>query len=202
MTSPSTSRNAVVIEESLEKLSVEEKVNLLTGGGWFETAEFAHADIAKVVMSDGPHGLRLQSRSSQDDANAGLATCFPPAVALGSTWDVDLARRVGIALGEECRKEGVHLLLDPGVNIKRSPLCGRNFEYFSEDPFLSGRFGATWVTGLQSQGVGAPLKHFAANNQESLRMTTSVEIDECSLQEIYLRAFETVSTTSAESQLT
>jgi beta-glucosidase len=192
MTSPSTSKNAVVIEESLEKLSVEEKVNLLTGGGWFETAEFAHADIAKVVMSDGPHGLRLQSRSSQDDANAGLATCFPPAVALGSTWDVDLARRIGIALGEECRKEGVHLLLGPGVNIKRSPLCGRNFEYFSEDPFLSGRFGAAWVTGLQSQGVGASLKHFAANNQESFRMTTSVEIDERSLQEIYLRAFEHV----------
>ena len=181
-----------MIEESLEKLSLEEKVNLLTGGGWFETAEIAHADIAKVVMSDGPHGLRLQDQSSQDDANGGLATCFPPAVALGSTWDVDLARRVGVALGEECRKEGVHLLLGPGINIKRSPLCGRNFEYFSEDPFLSGRFGAAWVAGLQSQGVGASLKHFAANNQETLRMTTSVEIDERSLQEIYLRAFEHV----------
>lgn len=180
------------VEESLANLSTEEKVKLLTGRAWFETWAFDDADVPKVIMSDGPHGLRLEGPRGTDGGTAEPATCFPPAVALGSTWDVDLARRVGTALGEECRTEGVHVLLGPGINLKRSPLCGRNFEYFSEDPFLSGRFGAAWIAGLQAQGTGASLKHYAVNNQETLRMTTSVEIDERTLHEMYLRAFEHV----------
>jgi beta-glucosidase len=176
----------------LKKLSRQEKASLTTGAAWFKTEEIAHAGISQVVMSDGPHGLRLQTHESFGMEQSGKATCFPPAVGLGSSWDPELAVRVGVALGEECRKESVHLLLGPGINIKRSPLCGRNFEYFSEDPYVSATMGTAWINGLQSQGVGASLKHFAVNNQETLRMTTSANIDPRPLHEIYLRAFEYV----------
>jgi len=180
----------------LDKLSVEEKTQLLTGAAWFATTAFEHAGVSSVAMSDGPHGIRLQEHESLDMGSARPATCFPPAVGLGSTWDPELAIRVGAALGEECRVEGIHVLLGPGINIKRSPLCGRNFEYFSEDPYISGQMGAAWVNGLQSQGVGASLKHFAVNNQETFRMTTSANVDARPLHEIYLRAFHHVITTA------
>ena len=160
-------------EAKLASLSLEQKASLLTGLAWFSTVGIPEAGISQVEMSDGPHGIRLQQAESLDPTGAFPATCFPPAVALGSTWDPTFAVRVGEALGDECRKEGIDLLLGPGINIKRSPLCGRNFEYFSEDPYISGLFGAAWVTGIQSKGVGASLKHFAVNNQETLRMTTS-----------------------------
>lgn len=173
----------------LDQLTVEEKTQLLTGAAWFSTVAVERAGINTVVMSDGPHGIRLQEHESLDMGSARQATCFPPAVGLGSSWDPELAVRVGTALGEECRVEGIHVLLGPGINIKRSPLCGRNFEYFSEDPYISGQMGAAWVNGLQSQGVGASLKHFAVNNQETFRMTTSANIDARPLHEIYLRAF-------------
>ncbi|NLA10332.1 MAG: beta-glucosidase, partial [Microbacteriaceae bacterium] len=147
-----------------------------------------------MMLTDGPHGLRKQ-RANFDHLGIGdsvPATCFPPAVGLGSSWDVELAQRVGVALGVESAIENVAVILGPGVNIKRSPLCGRNFEYFSEDPIVSGAMGAALVAGTQSMGVGTSVKHFAANNQEHDRMRTSSDIDPRPLREIYLRSFQRV----------
>lgn len=177
-------------------LSLDQKAALTSGAGWWDTVAYPSADISSVVMSDGPHGLRFQEA---DADHLGLsvsapATCFPPAVALGSSWDKGLAHRVAVALGIESQSFGVNVLLGPGINIKRSPLCGRNFEYLSEDPMLSGELGVAWVNGIQSQGVGASLKHFAANNQETDRLTVSADIAARPLQEIYLRAFRRVVT--------
>src|ERR1700749_3690036 len=122
------------------------------------------------------------------------ATCFPPAVASASTWDPDLLRRMGEALGDECRAMDVAVLLGPGINLKRSPLGGRNFEYFSEDPLLAGVLAAAWVNGLQSRNVGASLKHFAVNNQETDRLRVSADVDERTIREMYLSAFKRVVT--------
>ncbi|MFI6316766.1 glycoside hydrolase family 3 C-terminal domain-containing protein [Nonomuraea sp. NPDC050556] len=182
----------------MTELNLEEKAALTSGAGWWHTAELP--GVPAVRMADGPHGLRAQTEREADHLGIGIsarATCFPPAVTLASTWDVELAARVGSALGREALAEGVHVLLGPGINIKRSPLCGRNFEYFSEDPLLSGALGVAWVNGLQAQGVGASLKHFAANNQETRRMTVSAEIDPRTLREIYLPAFRRVVTQAA-----
>ncbi|MEU2121624.1 glycoside hydrolase family 3 C-terminal domain-containing protein [Nocardia niwae] len=181
-------------EVPLSALTVEQKAGLLSGQDTWSTREIAEAGIRAVRLSDGPHGLRVQEEGGD---NFGMhpslpATCFPPAVALGSSWDPDLVATVGEALGLEAASAGVDILLGPGVNIKRSPLCGRNFEYFSEDPLLSGVLGAAYVNGLQSTGVGASVKHFAANNQEADRMRVSAEVDERTLREIYLAAFEHV----------
>ena len=178
-------------------LSLEQKAALVAGGGFWSTLEVPEAGIRSVVLTDGPHGVRRQV-GGDDHLGIGEsapATCFPPAAGIASSWNVDLVERVGRALGEEARAQGVGVLLGPGVNIKRSPLCGRNFEYFSEDPLVSGVLGAAWVRGIQSTGVGASLKHFAANNQETNRMTVSAEVDERTLREIYLPAFERVVTT-------
>jgi beta-glucosidase len=181
-------------------LSVEQQAALVVGAGYWGTVGFADAGIPAVVITDGPHGVRLAGAASPTGTDhLGLgesapATCFPPAVGLASSWNVELVERVGRALGDEARALGVDVLLGPGVNIKRSPLCGRNFEYFSEDPLLSGELGAAWVRGIQSRGVGASLKHFAANNQETNRMTVSAEVDERTLREIYLPAFERIVT--------
>ncbi|MFI6323020.1 glycoside hydrolase family 3 C-terminal domain-containing protein [Nonomuraea sp. NPDC050556] len=158
--------------------SLEDQAALTSGDGLWTTK--ATAGLPSITLTDGPHGVRHTSP----------ATCFPPAVALGSSWDPALLRRVGEALGVEARALDVQVLLGPGVNIKRSPLCGRNFEYLSEDPRLSGVLGAALVAGVQSQGVGACVKHFAANNQETGRMRVSSEADERTLREIYLPAFE------------
>lgn len=165
----------------------------LGSGASFWTTE-AVGDIPSIVLTDGPHGVRRQSGASDHLGIGGSepATCFPPAVALSQTWDPDLVERVGAALGAESRALGVHVLLGPGVNIKRDPRCGRNFEYFSEDPLLSGVLGAAWVRGVQGRGVGASLKHFAANNSEHDRMRASSDVDARTLREIYLRAFEHV----------
>lgn len=159
---------------------LEDQAALTSGDGLWTTK--AVAGLPSITLTDGPHGVRHTSP----------ATCFPPAVALGSSWDPALLRRVGEALGVEARSLDVQVLLGPGVNIKRSPLCGRNFEYLSEDPRLSGVLGAALVTGVQSQRVGACVKHFAANNQETGRMRVSSEADERTLREIYLPAFEHV----------
>ncbi|MFF2370460.1 glycoside hydrolase family 3 C-terminal domain-containing protein [Agromyces sp. NPDC058110] len=175
-------------------LTLEEKASLTSGADFWSTKAVDRVGLPSIVLTDGPHGVRLQ-RADSDHLGIGdsvPATCFPPAVALGSSFDADLLERVGTALGEEAQAEGVGVLLGPGINIKRSPLCGRNFEYLSEDPLVSGVLGSALVRGLQSQGVGASLKHFAANNQEADRMRVSADIDERPLREIYLRGFQRV----------
>lgn len=176
------------------ELTLEEKASLASGASFWYTEAVERVGVPSIMVTDGPHGLRKQ-RESGDHLGIGdsvPATCFPPAVGLGSSWDVDLVHRVGEALGAETSIEGVAVLLGPGINIKRSPLCGRNFEYLSEDPIVSGVLGAAYVTGVQSQGVGTSLKHFAANNQEDDRMRSSSDVDPRPLREIYLRGFQRV----------
>lgn len=182
------------LPETIADLTLEEKASLTSGSSFWWTTPIDRAGIPAIMVTDGPHGLRKQ-REGGDHLGIGdsiPATCFPPAVALGSSWDVDLVRRVGEALGAETSIEGVAVLLGPGINIKRSPLCGRNFEYLSEDPIVSGVLGAAYVHGVQSQGVGTSLKHFAANNQEDDRMRSSSDVDARPLREIYLRGFQRV----------
>ncbi|PWJ47840.1 beta-glucosidase [Quadrisphaera granulorum] len=178
----------------LASLTLEEKASLLDGADFWHTQPLPEHGVPAVMVTDGPHGLRKQPADGDHLGIGGSvpATCFPPAAGLASSWDVDLLQRVGEALGEECRAEGVAVLLGPGVNMKRTPLCGRNFEYFSEDPVLAGDLAAALVRGVQSQGVGTSLKHFAANNQETHRMSISAEVDERTLREVYLTAFERV----------
>ncbi|MGC4941577.1 glycoside hydrolase family 3 C-terminal domain-containing protein [Kribbella sp. DT2] len=180
--------------ETLGQLTVEEKAALCLGSDFWHTAAIERLGVPAVMVADGPHGLRRQPDGGDHVGIGGSlpATCFPTASALGSSWDVDLVRRVGAAIGIEARAQGVAVVLGPGINIKRSPLCGRNFEYLSEDPYVSGVLGAALVDGLQSQGVGASVKHFAANNQETDRLRVSAEVDERTLREIYLAGFERV----------
>ncbi|WP_067651328.1 glycoside hydrolase family 3 C-terminal domain-containing protein [Nocardia harenae] len=173
----------------LSDLSLAERAALGSGADFWSTKAIGPA--GSLVLTDGPHGVRRQTGATDHLGLAGSepATCFPPAVGLAQSWDPALVRRVGVALGREARALGVDVLLGPGVNIKRDPRGGRNFEYYSEDPYLTGRLGAAWVRGVQSAGVGASLKHFAANNAEHDRMRTSSDIDPRPLREIYLRAF-------------
>ncbi|GHG14534.1 MULTISPECIES: glycoside hydrolase family 3 C-terminal domain-containing protein [Amycolatopsis] len=182
------------IPRTPQDLSLTQKAALGSGQSFWITKSVA--GLPQVLLTDGPHGVRRQTGAADHlgIAPAEPATCFPPAVALAQSWDTDLVEQVGAALGAEARALGVDVLLGPGVNIKRDPRCGRNFEYFSEDPLLSGELGAAWVRGLQSRGVGASVKHFAANNQEHERMRVSADIDERQLREIYLRAFQRVVT--------
>ncbi|NQX17343.1 glycoside hydrolase family 3 C-terminal domain-containing protein [Rathayibacter sp. VKM Ac-2857] len=182
----------------VSRLTLAEKAALVSGATFWTTTAIERLGIEALTLSDGPHGVRFQPAGTDHlGLNASVpATAFPTASSLGSSWDRELATRVGEALGREARALGVDILLGPGVNIKRSPLCGRNFEYLSEDPFLSGALGAAWTDGVQSRGVGVSVKHFAANNQESDRMRISADVDERTLREIYLPAFETVVTRS------
>jgi beta-glucosidase len=178
----------------LAQLDLEEKASLLSGSGFWHTRAVERLGIPSIMVADGPHGLRKQPGAG-DHVGAGdsvPATCFPTAAALGSSFDVDLVRRVGEAIGQEARAQGVAVVLGPGINIKRTPLCGRNFEYLSEDPLVSGVLGAALVDGVQSQGVGTSLKHFAVNNQETDRLRVSAVVDERTLREIYLAGFEHV----------
>lgn len=170
-------------------MELTDQANITSGESFW--ASSAAGDVPAITLTDGPHGVRLQA--DPDDMLTGVkATCFPPAVASASTWDPELLFRMGEALGNESRAMGVHVLLGPGVNLKRSPLGGRNFEYFSEDPLLAGFLATEWVRGLQSRGVGASLKHYAVNSQETDRMRVSADIDERTLRELYLRAFQRV----------
>src|SRR6478609_6791586 len=182
------------VERVLAQLTLEEKASLTSGSDFWHTQGVERAGVPAVMVTDGPHGLRKQA---EDADHLGLgnsvpATCFPTAAALGSSWDVDLITRVGEALGRETRANDVAVLLGPGVNIKRTPLGGRNFEYVSEDPVVAGEVATAIVRGIQSQGVGTSLKHFAANNQEDDRMRSSSDIDPRPLREIYLRGFQRV----------
>jgi len=176
----------------LAELTLEEKASLCLGSDFWHTAAVERLGIPAIMVSDGPHGLRKQPEEGDHVAISGSvpATCFPTACALGSSWDPQLVQRVGEALGREARAQAVAVVLGPGINIKRSPLCGRNFEYLSEDPVLSGVLGAAMIHGVQSQGVGTSLKHYAVNNQETDRLRVSAEVDERTLREIYLAGFE------------
>jgi beta-glucosidase len=186
-----TETNVINIQAIIAQMTVEEKAALCTGASAWTTTPIERLGVPEMSVSDGPHGVRRVPDIHNLATDALPATCFPTASSLASTWDVDLIREVGQALGEECLALEVDVLLGPGANMKRTPLCGRNFEYYSEDPFLSGKLAASFINGVQSQGVGTSLKHFAANNQEFQRFSISTEIDERSLREIYLPAFET-----------
>jgi beta-glucosidase len=177
----------------MSDLSLEQKAALLSGRDFWTTKQVG--DVPAMVLVDGPHGLRVAAESTDIGIGGSLpATCFPPAVAVGAGWDPEIAAAVGAAVGREARAAGVAVNLGPGVNIKRSPLCGRNFEYYSEDPLLSGVLATAHVRALQETGVGASVKHFAANNQETDRMRVSADVDERTLREIYFPAFERVVT--------
>nr|WP_223275777.1 glycoside hydrolase family 3 C-terminal domain-containing protein [Paenibacillus elgii] len=176
----------------VSQMTVEEKAGLCSGLNFWQTKPVERLGIPSILLTDGPHGLRKQ-RGGLDHlgfADSVPATCFPSAAGLACSWDRKLMEQVGVALGEECQAEDVAILLGPAANIKRSPLCGRNFEYFSEDPYLSSEMAAYHIQGVQSQGVGTSLKHFAVNNQEHRRMTVDAVVDERTLREIYLASFE------------
>ena len=176
----------------LQKLTLEEKCALLSGKGEWETWNLPRAGVPSLICSDGPHGIRRQAGAGDHlGLNPSLpATCFPTAATVANSWDPELGEEIGQALGEEAAVQGVHIVLGPGLNIKRSPLCGRNFEYFSEDPYLSGKLAASYIRGIQSQGVYACPKHFAVNSQELRRMAMNAVVDERTLREIYLTGFE------------
>ncbi|MFT4219716.1 MAG: glycoside hydrolase family 3 C-terminal domain-containing protein [Microbacterium sp.] len=178
----------------LSELTLEEKAALTSGLDFWTTKPIERVGIPSIMMTDGPHGLRKQGGASDHLglADSIPATCFPPAVGLSATFDAELAERIGAAIGTEAAIENVAIALGPGVNIKRTPLCGRNFEYMSEDPIVSGVMGSGLVRGIESKGVGSSLKHFAANNQETDRVRVSADIDPRPLREIYLRAFKRV----------
>jgi beta-glucosidase len=175
----------------VQKMTLEEKASLCSGRDFWTTKPIERLEIPSIWLSDGPHGLRKAPTSDAGGLGNSLpATCFPTASAMASSWNTALARRVGEAIGDECQAQGVQIILGPGVNMKRSPLGGRNFEYYSEDPLLSGKMAAAFINGVQSRGVGTSLKHYAVNNQEFERMSISAELDERTLREIYLPAFE------------
>ena len=179
-------------EDILKKLTLKQKVALLSGRDIWSTYEFPKAGVPSMVLSDGPHGVRRQAGAGDHlGLNPSLpATCFPTAAGLANSWDPALAQEMGAAIGEEAACQGVGTLLGPGLNIKRSPLGGRNFEYFSEDPYLAGKMAAGLIRGIQSNGISACPKHFAANSQELLRMSSDSVVDERTLREIYLTGFE------------
>jgi len=178
------------IKALLVQLTLEEKAALCTGATAWKTVVIERLGIPSITVSGGPHGVRRVPDATTLIGGSLPATCFPTASALAATWDTALIRTLGEALGDECIALDVDILLGPGNNMKRTPLCGRNFEYFSEDPFLSGEMATSFILGVQSKGVGTSLKHFAANNQEFERFTISADIDERPLREIYLAAFE------------
>ena len=180
------------IQEIIRNMTLEEKVKLCSGATFWETESMEQHQIPSVFMSDGPHGLRTQKGEADHLGinNSEKSTCFPTASASAASWNPRLLKEMGEAIAEEALYYGVDVVLGPGVNIKRNPLCGRNFEYFSEDPYLAGVMGTSWIKGVQGKGVGTSLKHFAANNQEQDRMMGNSMVDERAFREIYLPAFE------------
>ena len=179
------------IPELVAQLTLEEKAGLCSGADFWHTKTVERLGIPTLMVSDGPHGLRTQDPEQDDPNHSRKAVCFPAGCSVAASFDPDLARREGAAIGREARAFGVGVVLGPAVNIKRSPLCGRNFEYFSEDPILAGRMAAAYVRGMQSKpGVGATIKHFCCNNQEDNRFGVNENVSERALREIYLRGFE------------
>lgn len=181
------------VKEIVSQMTLEEKAGMCSGKDFWHLKSVERLGIPEVMVSDGPHGLRKQAENADHlGINESIkAVCFPTACATACSFDRDLLEEMGSALGKECQAENVSVLLGPAVNIKRSPLCGRNFEYFSEDPYLAGQMAKAHIQGVQKEGVGTSIKHFAANNQEYHRMSASSEVDERTLREIYLAAFET-----------
>lgn len=185
------------VDKLVSQLTSEEKIRLFNGkGSWFTYD--ADKKLPVLTMSDGPHGLRKQEVEHYSDINkSNVATCFPTASCLAASWNKEILFQTGKAIACEAKKENVKIVLGPGTNIKRSPLCGRNFEYFSEDPYLAGTLASSYIKGMQSEGVAVSLKHFACNNQEKRRQTSNSIVDERTLNEIYLRAFEIAVRTAA-----
>lgn len=179
-------------KDLVAQMTLEEKASLCSGLNFWQTKGLERLGLKPVMVTDGPHGLRKQAGGADhmNIANNIPATCFPAACATACSFDTELLVEVGRAMGEECLQEDVAVILGPGVNIKRSPLCGRNFEYFSEDPLVSGELASALIHGVQENGVGTSLKHYAANNQESRRMSVNSVVDDRALHEIYLKAFE------------
>ncbi|MGN1316391.1 MAG: beta-glucosidase [Acutalibacteraceae bacterium] len=178
----------------IKQMTLEEKASFCSGLDYWHTVGNEKLGIPVVMWTDGPHGIRKRAEKMDKEQATSLkgvpAICFPTAVTTACSWDPDLIYEMGVLLGEECLKEKVSVLLGPGTNIKRSPLCGRNFEYFSEDPYLAGEISAAFVNGVQSKGIGTSLKHYAGNSQETRRMTCDSVVDERALREIYLTSFE------------
>ncbi len=178
-------------QEIISKLTLEEKVGLCSGKDFWHMRGIDRLGIPSIMLTDGPHGLRKQNPDGGGGLNASFpTTCFPTAVTTACSWDPELLCAMGESIGQECLAEKVSVILGPGINMKRSPLCGRNFEYFSEDPYLAGKIAAGLIRGIQSKGVGTSLKHFAVNSQEHRRMTIDSVVDERALREIYLTGFE------------
>lgn len=180
------------LKQLVSQMTLEEKAGLCSGSDFWHTKAVERLNIPAIMVSDGPYGLRKQSKEGDHLAlnESIVAVCFPAGSTAASSFDRDLIHSMGEALGDECQAEEVSVLLGPAVNIKRSPLCGRNFEYFSEDPYLAGEISTSYIQGVQSKGVGTSIKHFLANNQEYRRMSSSSEVDERTLREIYMPAFE------------
>ncbi|HPJ65300.1 MAG TPA: glycoside hydrolase family 3 protein, partial [Flexilinea sp.] len=181
------------VKKLVSQMTLEEKAGLCSGKTMWHTKSVERLGIPSIMVSDGPHGLRKQDLTKTehpDHDDSIIAVCFPTAAGLASSFDRDLIYRMGETLGEECQAEDVAIILGPGANIKRSPLCGRNFEYFSEDPFLSGEMAGAYIRGVQSKNIGTSLKHYAMNNQETRRLAVDVRADERTIREIYLANFE------------
>ena len=181
------------IEQLLKELTSEEKAALVSGTDFMYTNPIPRLNIPALCMADGPHGLRKQVGKGDNGISDSVpATAFPTAAATASGWNPENTRRMGEAIAQECRHYGVHVLLGPGVNIKRNPLCGRNFEYFSEDPLLASEMAIGEVRGVQSKGVGVSVKHFALNNTENYRFMGNSLASEKAMRRIYLKVFERI----------
>ena len=180
------------IETILKQMTLADKITLCSGANFWETKKYETYGIPALFMCDGPHGLRKQENAADmlGVNNSRPATCFPAEVTTAGSWDPVLLEQIGAAIGEEAKEQGVGLVLGPGANLKRNPLCGRNFEYFSEDPYLAGKLAAGFIRGVEAQGIGTSLKHFAANSQELSRFTSDSVMDDRTLRELYLTAFE------------
>ena len=183
---------SVKIKDLLKKMSLEQKAALCDGEDFWNLKSFEELGIPSIMVSDGPHGLRKRDPNQKSSGLLGSvpAVCYPTAATTACSWDRELLKEMGEAIALECKNQGIAVVLGPGVNIKRSPLCGRNFEYFSEDPLLTGELATAFIQGVQSKGIGTSIKHYAVNNQETRRMTVDSVVDERALREIYLTAFE------------
>ncbi|MCZ0703216.1 beta-glucosidase-like glycosyl hydrolase [Natronobacillus azotifigens] len=176
----------------IKQMTLEEKASLMSGKDFWQTQDIKHLGIKSIFLADGPHGIRKQAAAADHlGLNESIpATCFPTAATVANSWNIELGEKIGEHLGREAVSQKVNVLLGPGINMKRNPLCGRNFEYFSEDPYHAGKLASSYIKGIQSQGISACVKHFAVNNQEERRMTIDTIVDERTLREIYLTAFE------------